>query len=146
MKAGTVILSIIFTIMNITPVLASGRHGNHYNKHNHRNRHYYGDHGHRNYNRYSYGRHRYYDDHNDYAAYALGGLVVGGILGAAINNSYNAGAGNSNYNQPVYSHPRSVNNGVQPSYVIQPDGICYLVSHVNNGSLVLSPVASTNCR
>lgn len=152
MKFGAIVLSVILTIMSITPALASGGHGrgHHYNKHHHGDRHSYSRHGHGYSNHYSYRPHRrhysHYDSHGAYAAYALGGLVVGGILGATLNNSYNSGARYSNYNEPVYANRQVVNQGVQPSYMMQPDGTCYLVSHVSNGNLVLSPAAQGNCR
>ena len=120
MKLGAAALIIVFTIMNINYAIASGRHGHghHYNKH-------YGNHGHQYKNRghgqhykkhyrgrghhynkhrghghYSYGPRRYYghyDNHGNYVAYALGGLVVGGILGATLSNSYHNGTQYSNY-------------------------------------------------
>ena len=109
MKLGAAALIIVFTVMNINYAIASGRHGHghHYNKH-------YGNHGHQYKNRghghhynkhrghghYSYAPRRYYshyDSHGDYVAYALGGLIVGGILGTTLTNSYNNETRYSNY-------------------------------------------------
>ena len=132
---------------------AGGRHGHHYNKpyrgHGHYKNNYRG-HGH-----YSYGPRRYYgsrrhygyyDRDGGYWAYALGGLVVGGVLGATLANSYNNESRYSNYSVPVYVYPNPASNAVQPSYVLQPDGICYVVNSVSNGNLVLSPVSPGNCQ
>lgn len=145
MKFGAAALIIVFTLISINSAVADGRrgYGHHYRGHGYYKNHYR---GHR---RYSNGPRRYYrhyDKHGDYAAYALGGLVIGGILGATLTNSYNNGARYTTYRETVYVNPYPVNNVVQPAYMMQPNGICYAVSQVNNGDLVLSPVAPGNCQ
>ena len=152
MKHGLAALIIVFTVMSINSAIADGRRGNRYNKHSRGHGHYkYRGHG----GRYAYGPRRYYgsrrgygyyDRNGDYWAYALGGLVVGGVLGATIANSYNNQPRYYNYGGPVYVTPNPASNAVHPTYVLQPDGICYVVSQVNNGNLVLSPVSPGNCQ
>ena len=153
MKHGLVALVIIFTVMSINSAVAGGRHGNRYNSHSRGHGNYYNYH--RGHGRHSYGPRRYYgsrraygyyDSHGDYWAYALGGLVVGGVLGAAVANSYNNQPQYYNYGGPVYVNPNPASNAVHPTYVLQPDGICYVVNAVNNGNLVLSPVSPGNCQ
>ena len=149
MKFGTAALIIILSVTSINYAVADRRHGHNYNRGHGHYKNYYRGHG-----RYSYGPHRYYgprryyghyDRHGDYWAYALGGLVVGGVLGATLANSYNEPR-YYNYREPVYVNPNPASNAVQPSYVLQPNGICYVVNTVNNGNLVLSPVSPGNCQ
>ena len=138
MKLRAAVLIIVFAIMSINLAVADRRYNRHYNNHYRGHGHHYNNY-HRGHGYYSYGPRRY-DGHyyGDYAAYALGGLIIGGILGATLTNSYNRG--------PVYVYPNSASSAVQPSYVLQPNGICYVVSYVNNGNLVLSPVSPGNCQ
>ena len=151
MKFGAVVLIIVLSITSINYAVADRRHGHNYNRgHGHYKNYYRGrGHGH-----YSYGPRRnygsrgyygYYDRGGDYWAYALGGLVVGGVLGATLANSYNEPR-YSTYSERVYVYPNPASNAVQPSYVLQPNGICYVVNAGNNGNLVLSPVSPGNCQ
>ena len=143
MKFGTAALIIVLSVTSINYAVADRRHGHKYNRGQGHYKNHYRGHGH-----YSYGPRRYYgyyDRGGDYWAYALGGLVVGGVLGATIANSYNEPR-YSTYSERVYVNPNPASNAVQPSYVLQPNGICYVVSQVNNGNLVLSPVSPGNCQ
>ena len=147
MKLGAVVLIIVFAVMSINHAVADRRYNRHYNNHYRGHGHHYNKH--RGHGYYSYGPRRYYghyDSHGDYVAYALGGLIVGGILGATLTSSYNNETRYSNYREPVYVNPNPASNAVQPSYVLQPNGICYVVSQVSNGNLVLSPVSPGNCQ
>lgn len=157
MKPGAAALIIVFTVMSINSAVAGGRHGQHYNSHsraygqhykNHswRRGHYYKKH-YRKRGYYSYGPRRYYghyNSHRDSAAYALGGLVIGGILGSILSNSYHS-SGHSSYSAPVYINPYPVNKSVRPGYMLQENGVCYAVSYVNEGKQILSPVSPGNC-
>ncbi len=144
MKFKVCALSSIFLFMSINSAIASGWHGHHYNSHHHghHDSHYYRyeSHHYDHYNDHDYGHH---NDHN--AAYAIGGLIVGGILGATLNNSYNNGPRNNDYRRSNYTAPYTVNNVIRPSYMLQPNGECYLISHVSNGNMVLSPASPRNC-
>jgi hypothetical protein len=88
----------------------------------------------------------YYGRGGDYWAYAPGGLVVSRVLGATLANSFNNEPRYSNYNERVYVSPKLANNVAQPSYVLQPNGICYVVNAANNGNLILTPVSPGNCQ
>ncbi|MCK5122344.1 MAG: hypothetical protein KAQ91_10185 [Methylococcales bacterium] len=157
MKSGIIVLSIIFVAMNFNSALADSKrgrsyktpyrghgqsynnpyrgHGQSYNKHN------------RGYGHYPYGPSKYYGDYyGDYALYALGGLIIGGIIGSTLSNTYNDRSRYSTYSEQVYVNPYPVNSATKPTYTMQPNGICYVVNYVNNGNLVLSPVPSGNCR
>ena len=74
------------------------------NKHHHytqREVHYY-DYGHHD----TYREvHHYNNRQGDEAAYLTGGLVVGGIIGAALNQSNQNAIYSSNYRQPAYVNP-----------------------------------------
>jgi len=157
MKFGAAALIIVFTVMSINSAVAGDRHGRHYNSHSrgygqhyksHSRRHgYYYKNHHRGHRSYSYGPRRYYghyDRHGDYAAYALGGLVIGGILGSTLSNSYHSSR-HSSYSAPVYINPYPVNKSVRPGYMLQANGVCYAVSYVNEGKQILSPVSPSNC-
>ena len=106
MKIGTVLLGVVFALMSVNTAFARGRHGHHY-EYGHHDAHHY-DSGH-------HGRH--HDTHRevhhygkrhqgDNAAYLIGGLILGGIVGAAINQNNQ----NANYRQPAYTNYR------QPAY------------------------------
>lgn len=136
MKVQVVFLSIIFVFMSINPAVAGRRHGHH-------NSHHYGGHGHHN-SHYSYGHYDHHDSHGYNLAYGLGGLIVGGIIGATLTNAYNNQP--RDYRPSNYVNPYPVNNAIKPSYMLQPNGACYLISHVSNGNMVLSPASSRNCQ
>lgn len=147
MKLETMALIIILAVMNINYAVAGGRHGHHYGSHGYQYKNHYRGHRHHYNNHYrgrsyySYGPrryYRYYDNHEYYAAYALGGLIVGGVLGSTLSNSY--------YNGTQTNVNPTSSNVVQPSYVLQPNGICYAVSSIDNGNLVLSPVSPGYCQ
>jgi len=150
MKLGTSVLTIIFLVMNINSAFADRRH-NHYQYNNHyRNHgHSYNAHRHnrfRHYNHWPRRHYSHYHTHGHYAAYALGGLVIGGILGTIINNNYSNESQHSNYNVKLHTTPSQVNIPIKSSFILQPDGSCYVIDHVSNGSLILSPVSSGNCQ
>ena len=134
MKLWAIVLSIIFTVMIIDPAVAGGRQTHSPHNYHQEYKHYYGPRRHFRY------------DHGHFASYILGGLIIGGILSAVINSSYNSDAWYSNYYGQGYTTSYPINNAIQPSYIKQPNGICYVISHVINGSLVLSPVPSENCQ
>jgi len=141
MKLRTIVLGIIFTAMSINTTFADRRYNRHYSNHYPSHRYYSNSHRRSHFRHYNHGPRRYYNHyHGDYAAFALGGLIVGGILGTAINNSYNESR------HPAYTNPVPTNSAIKQSFILQPDGSCYVISHVNNGRLVLSPVASANCQ
>ena len=120
MKIGTVVLGVIFAIMSVNTAFARGRHGHHDNGH-HNGHHGYGHHnshhnGHH-YDRHNYGHHNGHHDtyrevhhynnghQGDNAAYLIGGLIMGGIVGAALNQSSQYPTYNANYRQPAYTNP-----------------------------------------
>ena len=119
MKIGTVLLGAFFTLMSVNPALARGRHGHHY-EYGHHNSHHY-DSGHHNGHHDRHHNVHYYDNghHDTYrevhhsnnrhqgdnAAYLIGGLILGGIVGAAINQSNHNPSYNANYRQPAYTNP-----------------------------------------
>ena len=150
MKIGTIALFFVFSIMSNNYAVADGRHGHHYNNHYRGHGYYknnYRDHGYYLYGpRRYYVPRRYYDYYDRGGDYWVGGLVVGRDLGAILANTYNNEPRYSNYNERVYVYPNPANNVVQPSYVLQPNGICYVVNAANNGNLVLSPVSPGNCQ
>jgi hypothetical protein len=136
MKFSTFLLTIVFTMMSISPATAGHRH--HYDSHD------YYNHNHGYHNEYNHGRRR---NHNNNAAYAIGGLIVGGIIATVLTNNLNSGNRRSSYNQPAYTNnARPANYSSSKNYMLQPDGSCYIVSHVVNGSLVLNPTAYRNCQ
>ena len=78
MRLWAIVLSIIFAVMIINPAVADRRLAHHHPYNYHQGyKHYYGPRRHFRY------------DHGHFAAYVLGGLIIGGILSAVINNSYN---------------------------------------------------------
>lgn len=152
MKYGTTAVIIIFTIMNINYAIAGGRHS----RHNHgtgSNSHY---NKHRNYNHNdSYNQHfsrknDYYDKHSRHrkndVAYLIGGLIVGGIIGAVVSSQNNNRVSHSSYNRPNYINPHQQNTSIKPSYLKQADGNCYVINNVVNGNMVLSAVSLNNCQ
>ena len=147
MKPGTIVLSVLIIIMSVSPSIAGRRHGHHHNSHYYGYRHHY---NHRRYGHNYYSRRGHYNHygygHGHYANYALGGLIVGGILGATISHSINNEPRYSDSREPVYVTQNPVNNANKPTYIIQPDGSCYVISHISNGSLVLAPASSGNCQ
>lgn len=148
MKFGTIILSFIFVVMSINSAVAGGNHRRHHNykHHNHGHGHKHYKYRYPRYNSYrSHGHHGHYSDHGDNFAYALGGLVLGGIIGATISNSNNSRSQYSNYTEQVYTPSYPANRRRSSNYMAS-EGNCYAISHVNNGNLVLSPVSSGNCK
>lgn len=148
MKLSAWAISLIFAMMSVNPALARSRHGHGYGHgHGHHSYNHYRGHGHH-YGHRSYGHRSYghYGFHGNHVAYALGGLVVGGILGATLSNSHYNAPRDRGYRERTYSNPYAVTNNIQPSYIRQPNGGCYVVSHVNNGNIVLSPASPGNCQ
>ncbi|MCK5189508.1 MAG: hypothetical protein KAR12_05590 [Methylococcales bacterium] len=135
MRLWAIVLSIIFAVMIINPAVADRRLAHHHPYNYHQGyKHYYGPRRHFRY------------DHGHFAAYVLGGLIIGGILSAVINNSYNTDTWYPNYYGQGYISPYPINNAIQPSYIKQPNGVCYVINYVINGNLVLSPVSPENCQ
>lgn len=122
MKIGTVLLGLIFALMSVNTASARGKHGHHYDYGHHNDHHYDSGHhyGHRErhydthhqVHHYNSGQHttyrevhHYNDRHQgDKAAYLIGGLIVGGIIGA-LNQANQSAIYNSNRRQPIYVNP-----------------------------------------
>ena len=158
-KLKAAILIVIFTLININYTIADNRRhggggnrsggnykhggGGYYNRGNyHRGRYNnYGPrrrYGGRRYGGYIRGGYRGWGGwYGDNAAYAIGGFLIGATVGSLITNEINR----SNYDPGYSSNPYST----PTQYVMQPDGRCYMVSYINNGKMVLSPVYSGNC-
>lgn len=167
MKFQLITVSMVLSIVGLSSAVeAGGRHryyNNHYQKYERHNYKY--DYGHRHrykknhyrrhdshYDHYSYGhrrKHYNYNNHGHNVAYALGGLIVGGVIGATIANTFNSHNYSSTYRQPVPVNSYLGNTTAafsSSSYILQPDGSCYVIDHVSNGKLVLSPVLTNNCQ
>jgi len=148
MKLKTIVFTIIYLVISTNSAFAERRYNRHYNK-------YYRGHGHSySGHRYNHVRHNYYGPsryynlhykHDNYAGYLLGGLIVGTVIGTTLSNTYNNESLHINRGN-VNSISNSINTDIKPSFILQPDGSCYVIDHVTNGRLVLAPVSSGNCQ
>ena len=125
MKVAVVITLMMFFSIFLNPVMASGYgHGYGYYHHGHGHDH-------------DYGRHHYGKHQGDYAGYALGGLILGGILGSALSQSQ---PGTIRY---IDRYPYSYDS--QTSFLRESNGDCYLINYNYNGKRVLTRVPDENC-
>lgn len=119
-KPVLIIMIVVFTLIISTTAMAGGR--------------YYRGHG----GPYYGGGHGGHGNH--YPEVLLGGLIVGGIIGSQINNPYSR--------RPVYVNaypvPAPVASGT--SFLLKPNGDCFLISNSSSGNQILSSVPASNCQ
>lgn len=123
------IISLIAMLMaTADPLLARGRHhgGLHFGKHHHDK--HYGS-GYRHYGR----RHRY----GNFAGYALGSMILGGIIGSSLSHA--------RHNSANYAERYPVDYNNRTTFLRAADGNCYLISFNYQGKRVLTQVPETNC-
>lgn len=116
-KPVLIVMIVVFTLIISNIAMAGGRY---YRGHGGP---YYGGHG-------GHGSH--------YPEVLLGGLIVGGIIGSQINNPYSR--------RPVYVNAYPVPVATGTSFLLKPNGDCFLISNSSSGNQILSSVPASNCQ
>ena len=127
MKLNTLVFTLIVSLLAASNAVAGGRphHG------------HYGGGRHHPHGGGYYPRYRGY-----YPGYAIGGLVLGGLIGSALTSrQYNTTRYIERY--PVY---QDTYPGRGNSFLREANGSCFLINYNANGGRVLTPVPEENCQ